>query len=135
MAEEDQWPAHLKRRKLDLLDTFSGHAKALVAAAEDGARVHRTGNIAESGDPFEKGFRSLLEGMLPPSFRVTAGYFFDSNWDLSSQQDLAVCEVNELLQFPPAGDMAQRYVPVTCLHVLGQLKNTASKDLIEGALK
>ena len=135
MAEENEWPAHLTRRKLDLLDTFCGHAKRLIGAAEDGARTHRTGNIAESGDPFERGFRDLLEGMLPPSFQVTAGYFFDSGWDLSSQQDLAVCELNELLQFPPAADMEQRYVPVTCLRVLGQLKNTASKDLIESALK
>jgi hypothetical protein len=135
MSEENQWPAHLPRRKLDLLDTFSGHARMLIAAAEDGARAHRTGNITESGDPFEKSFRRLLAGLLPPSFHVAAGYFFDSNWDLSSQQDLAVCEVNELVQFPPAGDMAQRYVPVTCLHVVGQLKNTATKNLIESALK
>ena len=134
MSEASDWPPNLTRRKLDLLDTFCGHAQALNAAAHDGTRAHRTGNIAESGDPFEKNFRELLAGSLPPSFQVSPGYFFDAAWDLSPQQDLMICNVEELVQFPPAKDLQQRYVPLTCTHVIGQLKNTASKDLITKAL-
>lgn len=121
-------------KKLDLLEIFCAHAKHLLAQADAGTRLHRTSNIAESGDPFEGAFRDLLESSLPPSCRIYPGYFFDKDWELSPQQDIMICDANELVQFPPASNIAQRYVPLTCVQAYGQLKNTASAIAVTSAL-
>src|SRR5471032_25328 len=122
-------------RKLPLVKMFCDHASNLVAAAESGADAHGTGNIAESGGPFEKRFLKLFADALSPSVRATSGYFMDKDWTLSKQADFMLCDNSEWLHLPPSPDLAQNYVPLTSLHVFGQLKNSATKALISYALK
>jgi hypothetical protein len=121
-------------RKLPLINMFSGHARALVEAANAGSDTHGTGNIAESGGPFEKRLLKLFRDALPSFVDVASGYFMDKDWTLSSQVDFMLCDSNERLQLPPSPDLQQHYVPFTSLHILGQLKNSATKSNIQSAL-
>lgn len=113
-------------RKLDVHDQFSTHAKTMVKAAKEGAKIHATGNIAESGNPLETVFRNLFSYALPSTFLTTAGYFFGHEFELNGQIDFLLCDQTDVLKLPPQEGMVTGYVPYRSVKVMGQLKNSAA---------
>jgi hypothetical protein len=121
--------------QLDIVGQFCSYAEDLLGAVKKGKRTHGTGNIAESGDPFEIEFRKLFSDSLPASIAVWPGYFMDQQLNISNQQDILFCDLRETLQLPPSHEIAQRYVLLPSVHIFGQLKNTASSTLLSSALQ
>lgn len=111
-------------RVLDLHDQFAAHAEGLINAAKAGAKIHASGNIAESGGPFETAFRGLFGYALPTTFLTTAGYFFGHEFELSGQVDFLLCDETDVLKLPPQEGMVTGYVPYRSVKVMGQLKNS-----------
>lgn len=120
-------------RSLDIHDQFKNHAQGLVNAANTGAKVHASGNIAESGGAFETTFRGLFSYALPSTFLTTAGYFFGHEFELSGQVDFLLCDETDVLRLPPQQGMLTGYVPYRSVKVMGQLKNSFGtlKDALE----
>ncbi|TLY49665.1 MAG: hypothetical protein E6K53_12950 [Gammaproteobacteria bacterium] len=113
-------------RYLDLETQFANHAVHLLQSVDGGRAAHGAGNIVEAGAPFEHSFRETLSTALPDTLKVVPGYFFNSGLALSKQVDTLVCDQGDMLQFAPARNLTQRYVPYSCVRVVLQLKNGAS---------
>lgn len=77
---------------INLAGVYEAIAQRLIVALAEGRILHKTKNIADSGQPLEIEFRKFLDGRLPDPFFVHHGYLYDTESDCTPQIDVIISD-------------------------------------------
>ena len=105
---------------------FQAEASELLLAAEQGAIVHGTKNIRDSGAMLESKFRSIFEKRLPNPFQIGQGYLLDAQAKCTPQIDAMIFNSQESHALMQTNEGAL-YIPFTSICAIGEIKTSDSQ--------
>ena len=120
--------------QINLPKIFAHEANVLVEAHEIGRMVHRASDIRAAGNEVEVSVRDFLQRMLPPRYHVTHGHLIDAEHRVSPEIDVIIADNINLPAILTTKD-GTRFIPVTSVLAVGEVKSTYRRDGYCGFLK
>lgn len=114
-------------RKFPIDEVYKQEASKLLEAKKSVGIVHKTGDIAASGDELEIPFRQMLSKRLPSKYYVGHGHIVDGEMNVSPQFDVIIVDSSATQILYDSEDGTQ-YFPYESVYAVGEIKSSYYKN-------
>jgi hypothetical protein len=112
---------HSKAFKIN--EVYQAEVDRLLNSRNKSRTIHKSGNIAASGDELEEPFRAVLRRRLPSKFFIGHGHIVDQELNVSPQFDVIIAD-NNATPILFEGENGLQYFPWESVYAIGEVKST-----------